>query len=390
MKKLTAGILTVMLGIVAANSADASIASKGYVDAQVKTSVSNATFETFKTENTANIADAKKAGTDANNALEAYKTTASDTFATQTALSDGLKTKQNTLTAADFVKDGTGNVVTGVTVGDDGKIKYTTASVATSAELGNLQTTVASHTTALDKLNGTAETDGSVAKSIADAVAKTTTAYEAADATTLQSAKDYADGLAGNYATAAQGAKADTAVQPTAIADMETKTNAAATYATKAALEGVDGKFANYTTTADMNTKLEAKADKTTIGTVPEGKTVVKMIEEAQTSATYDDTALKGRVDTIEKSAAYTSGITAAGVAQIETNKTGVADNKAKVEAVTKDLADNYTKTANLSDLAKATIPATCTDPNAANGCALILKNGVYSWEVVERDAAEK
>lgn len=377
MKKLTAGILTVMLGIVAANSADASIASKGYVDAQVKTSVSNETFNTFKTENTAAIDAAKKAGTDASAALETYKTEASNTFATQTALSDGLGNKQNKLTAADFVKDGTGNVVTGVTVGDDGKIKYTTESVATSAELGNLQTTVASHTTALDKLNGTAETDGSVAKSIADAVAKTKTAYEAADATTLQSAKDYADGLAGNYATAAQGAKADTAVQPAAIADMETKANAAATYATQAALTTVDGKFANYTTTADMNTKLEAKADKTTIGTVPEGKTVVKMIEEAKTSATYDDTALKGRVDTIEKSAAYTSGITAAGVAQIETNKTGVAENKTAVEKVAADVAS-------LGTLAKAA-PGECA--SSTKKCALVFDGTNYTWEVIERDA---
>lgn len=388
MKKLTAGILTVMLGIVAANSADASIASKGYVDAQVKTSVSNTTFESFKTENTANIADAKKAGTDASAALETYKTSNDAAVAkkadTETVNAE-LAKKQNTLTAADFVKDGTGNVVTSVTVGDDGKIKYTTESVATSAELGTLQTTVAGHTTALDKLNGTAETEGSVAKSIADAVAKTKTAYEAADATTLQSAKDYADGLAGNYATAAQGKLADTAVQPTAIADMETKTNAAATYATKTALEGVDGKFANYTTTTDMNEKLNLKADESTIGEVETGKTVVEMIADAKNAASGDTTALAGRVDAIEK-----LGITAEKVAQIETNKTGVAENKTKVEAVTNDLANNYTKTAQLSELAKATIPATCTDPNAANGCALILKNGVYSWEVVERDAAEK
>jgi hypothetical protein len=33
----------------------------------------------------------------------------------------------------------------------------------------------------------------------------------AGDEATLKSAKDYADGLAGNYATAAQGAKADAA-----------------------------------------------------------------------------------------------------------------------------------------------------------------------------------
>ena len=345
MKKLTAGILTVMLGIVAANSADASIASKGYVDTQVGTKVSTSDFEAFQQTNTAAIADAKQAGTDASNALGAYKTEASNTFATQTALSDGLKTKQNTLTAADFVKDGTGNVVTGVTVGTDGKIKYTTASVTTSEDFGKLQTTVGEHTTKLDKLTGDGE--GSVAKSIADAISGEVTRANAA------------------YATAAQGALADTAVQP-------------------AALTAVDNKFANYTTTADMNSALALKADKTTIGAVPEGKTVVTMIEEAKSAASDGTTALANRVKTIED-----TGITADKVAQITTNTTGISENKAAVAAVTNDLATNYTKTANLSALAKATIPDTCNDPKAANGCALILKNGVYSWEVVERDASE-
>ena len=137
-----------------------------------------------------------------------------------------------------------------------------------------------------------------------------------------------------------------------------------------------------------MNAKLDTKADKTTIGTVTEGKTVVQMITEAKNAASGETTALAGRVDTIEQSAAYKSGITADKVTQNETNKTDIAANKTKVEAVTNDLATNYTKTSALSALAKADIPATCTDPKAANGCALILKNGVYSWEVVERDTA--
>lgn len=52
-----------------------------------------------------------------------------------------------------------------------------------------------------------------VTSAIGTAKTEITTAYEAADVTTLNSAKSYADGLAANYATAAQGAKADTAVQ---------------------------------------------------------------------------------------------------------------------------------------------------------------------------------
>lgn len=378
MKKLTAGILTVMLGIVAANSADASIASKGYVDAQVKTSVSNATFESFKTENTANIADAKKAGTDANAALETYKTDASNTFATQTALTEGLKTKQNTLTAADFVKDGTGNVVTGVTVGTDGKIKYSTASVATSEELGNLQTTVAGHTTKLDTLTGTADTDGSVAKSIADAL------------------KDYT--TTANMNTALE-AKADKTTVATDLAKKQDKLTAgtnieigtdgtiSSTYTyDDAGVKADITKNANAISAMDTAYKAADTAINTKIGTVPEGKNVVTMIEEAKTSATYDDTALKGRVDTIEKSAAYKSGITAADVTQITTNKTGVAENKAAVAAVVTDLADNYTKTADLGTLAKAA-PGECAEPTKK--CALVFDGTDYTWEVIERDAAE-
>lgn len=52
-----------------------------------------------------------------------------------------------------------------------------------------------------------------VTSAIGTAKTEITTAYEAADTTTLNSAKTYADGLASNYATAAQGAKADTAIQ---------------------------------------------------------------------------------------------------------------------------------------------------------------------------------
>lgn len=382
MKKLTAGILTVMLGIVAANSADASIASKGYVDAQVKTSVSNTTFESFKTENTANIADAKKAGTDASAALETYKTsndTAVAAKADTATVNAELAKKQNTLTAADFVKDGTGNVVTSVTVGDDGKIKYTTESVATSAELGTLQTTVAGHTTALGTLNGGADTTGSVANSIANALK---------DYTTTENMNTALDKKADKTTVADDLAKKQDKLTAGTNITIGTDGTISSTYTYNDADVKADiTKNANAISAMDTAYKAADTAINTKIGTVPEGKNVVTMIEEAKTSATYDDTALKGRVDTIEKSAAYTSGITAAGVAQIETNKTGVADNKAAVAAVTKDLADNYTKTADLGTLAKAA-PGECAEPTKK--CALVFDGTKYTWEVIERDAENK
>lgn len=382
MKKLTAGILTVMLGIVAANSADASIASKGYVDAQVGAKVSTTDFETFKGTNTTAIEAAKKAGTDASDALKAYQASNDAAVAkkadTETVNTE-LSKKQNILTAADFVKDGTGNVVTSVTVGADGKIKYTTESVATSAELGTLQTTVADHTTKLGTLTGGADTTGSVANSIANAL------------------KDYT--TTANMNTALE-AKADKTTVATDLAKKQDKLTAgtnieigtdgtiSSTYTyDDAAVKADITKNANAISAMDTAYKAADTAINNKIGTVAEGKTVVEMIDDAKNAASGDTTALKGRVDTIEKSAAYTSGITAAGVAQIETNKTGVAENKAAVAAVTKDLADNYTKTADLGTLAKAA-PGECAEPTKK--CALVFDGTKYTWEVIERDAENK
>ena len=72
MKKLTAGIFTVMLGLCATSGADAAVASQGYVDTKVGTLTQ--TVANNKSAAETAIADAKKAGTDAAAALETYKT----------------------------------------------------------------------------------------------------------------------------------------------------------------------------------------------------------------------------------------------------------------------------------------------------------------------------
>lgn len=56
-----------------------------------------------------------------------------------------------------------------------------------------------------------------------------------------------------------------------------------------------DAKGAAAQALTDAKTYADSK-----IGTVPDGKTVVQMIADAQDAATYDDTALKGRVSTLE------------------------------------------------------------------------------------------
>ena len=66
MKKLTAGIFSILLGMVAVNSADAFVASKGYVDEKVGANATS--IETL----TRTVADNKAA---AENLLKSYKET---------------------------------------------------------------------------------------------------------------------------------------------------------------------------------------------------------------------------------------------------------------------------------------------------------------------------
>ncbi len=80
------------------------------------------------------------------------------------------------------------------------------------------------------------------------------------------------------------------------------------------------------TVESSNNTAIEGINSK--IGTVTEGKTVVEMINDAKTDATYDDTALSGRVTTIEGDYLKTADKTA-----IE-NKMATDIATAKTEAI--------------------------------------------------------
>ena len=74
-------------------------------------------------------------------------------------------------------------------------------------------------------------------------------------------------------------------------------------YATKTEAQGyADAKDTAIAEAKKAGTDAQAAVDALSgkVGTVTEGKTVVKMIEEAQAAATYDDTALSGRVKAIE------------------------------------------------------------------------------------------
>ena len=104
----------------------------------------------------------------------------------------------------------------------------------------------------------------------------------------------------------------------------------------------------------DTAYKLADTNIKNTIGTVPADKTVVGMIAEAQTAATYDDTAVRGlisdnadEINTIKSSAYATSGITKAKVdaydgydAKITAAKKAGDDAQADVDALKTTVSD--------------------------------------------------
>lgn len=142
--------------------------------------------------------------------------------------------------------------------------------VATADGLSNLTDRVTSAESDIDKLQAAIDVGGSVTVAIADAKKAGTDA-----------------------ATAAAAAQA-TADGKVSMAEVEAKN-----YATKTEAQG----YANAKDSAIANAKQagdDAQADvdalKTKVGTVPENKTVVQMISDAQAAATYDDTDVKNSI----------------------------------------------------------------------------------------------
>ena len=115
-----------------------------------------------------------------------------------------------------------------VAVAGLGSAAYTAStSYATSAQGAKADSAIQSVTEG--SANGTISVDGTDVEvhGLGSAAYTNSSAYDASGAasTAETNAKNYADGLASNYATAAQGLKADTAVQPADIQNMQTTTN---------------------------------------------------------------------------------------------------------------------------------------------------------------------
>lgn len=203
---------------------------------------------------------------------------------------------------------------------------------ATSIEVvgdGNA-VTAASYDAATRKLTLTAgatyatptDVDNKIAEKVGDVGEKTVKAY--VDEKTSGIASDEALTALGNRVTAAEGdidtLQGDKTVAGSVdkkIDDAIKALDLANTYDPKGAADGKDTAIAE-AKKAGTDAQADVDALETKVGTVPEGKTIVQMIADAQSAATYDDTALAGRVSTLEGSDA---GKSARAIAAEETAK---------------------------------------------------------------------
>ena len=118
------------------------------------------------------------------------------------------------------------------------------------------------------------------------------------DSVTVKGVKKYADSL--NTAMDTRMDAAEASITTLTGADTVEGSVAKALKDAKAYADGKDVAIAAAKKAGD-DAQDDVDALEAKVGTVPSNKTVVQMISDAQSAATYDDTALKGRVSTVEK-----------------------------------------------------------------------------------------
>ena len=160
---------------------------------------------------------------------------------------------------------------------------------------------------ALQTQIGTGKVEEQISSAIEDLKLADTYAPKNAPAEALNQAKEYTDILANG--AVAQNTAAINAIKDgetlDSFADVEASIKSTADTAAEAtadalaeAKEYADGKDAAISAAAGAASAAQGDVDDLAakVGTVTEGKTVVEMIEAAQTAATYDDTEVRGLI----------------------------------------------------------------------------------------------
>lgn len=213
------------------------------------------------------------------------------------------------------------------------------AGIATDAALKTLTTRVGTAENDIDALEGLVG-EKAVATQISDAIAalKLADTYEVkGEAAKVQNALD---SYKTSNDTAIAGIKTGDVINDFKSVETELgKKQAAGDYATKTEAQGyADAKDDAIDAAKKAGTDAQADVDalKTKVGTVPDTKTVVQMIADAQTAATYDDAAVKADIKKNKEDIATVSALVGdtAVASQIST---AVADAKTELKGSTSD-----------------------------------------------------
>ena len=377
MKKLTASIFTVLLGVVSVNVADAAVASKGYVDQEVGK---------------------------ANTAI------AAETSARTTAVS-GLQESIDAINNADtgILAQSKGYTDGQITELRDDLTGATTDLSGLSSKVDTNAENIGKNTSAIGVLNGDVSTAGSVAKSIADALvdysttseveSKISTATANMEVTTNKLSVESAENLTDEqWANVSLYPSMDTATKMIdykiatnndditgAISDVSNaKVSIAQESANQAMITDAEGNV----TTGQIATGMIADANVTEAKLEQNVQTALGLARTAKQNFNELTVAEVAEAGKAIVAVSETNGMVTATVGEI--TGAGITDGtvlKADLDSgvqASLDLADSALQSENVNWLAKnLNVPTECSD--ATNYCVLTYNNTGFVWEVIAR-----
>ena len=335
MKKLTAGIFTVLMGLVSVNAADAAVASKGYVDKVVGENTTKITTLTGTVEANKNAADATAQALTEHKSAYATKVKALEDA--DAALSQRINTNASAI-----------DTLLGTGTGGDGSGKFGQL----SEDVSNLKTTVGDADSGLVKKVGSLETlvgDTAVATQISDAL--TTKVGTETVATQITNAI--------NALSSENGAITQNTAKITTLQNLVGETSVASQIDTKIGALNLADTYESKGAAAAAQQAAEAKVAELADGQVKTNKEAIEAINNADTGI-----LAKAKADATEKA--------------------NTAESDAKTYAQT--YTDQKVSGLNLQDIAR--VPAACS--NAQNYCTLTTNGTQFVWEVIARDGTEE